>query len=659
MDNRLFLPISPNTIQLVLDQSIIDTDGDDVRISIPDSERFQSLSLHELAALYIVNELPKLNATPNPRLEIALHGIINEGIAHARQSETPFMEEISSRFSGLAIRKGMELAKEREIYLLPEQDVERADFLDDQGRWDYDFKADYKHPEIKEKATIILPGGQQQEMFSDQHRIFRQIEKGMSDEHFQIQGYAGTGKTHMLSAISEVLVSRNKASNGNVLALANSTTQLKAMGNVLHPSIVTMTFGQLASYLIPTDVNNPNITRLKQYVREHTPNPVAAVAKELGLRQIREYSPNRVSSMLFQIVARFCWSGHDKIIKPLIPKWVGSLGEEDTEYVLAHAELLWELATNPPSNFPFQLPIRDYHAIKYASLKGYSVPRYFSHMIVDESHDISDAMMQIIERSSQGFTGLGDTFQATNGVVAQRQSPAIERQIVASVRTPGKMGAIVNFSLELHSLPAQDEFVANRHRPSNIEYYDRPDVPEMPTAIWVDDMWELFEWAERMSALNVEFRVLGSAEALDQFVTGCIQLFREGKPSRTFGLSQYSNWDAVLMNNQRNRAVKAINTLLEKGYKVENWKRTKALITRSGGYVVGLFENSRNHEFDRVMMAPAIVNRIYDVRATRDSYHPDAKAIRGALASRLYLGITRSRHTLIVPQSLEEFMHFQ
>lgn len=659
MDNRLFLPISNATIQRVLDESVTEQADGEVILSIPNSEGFQSLSLHELAALYIVNQLPQLNTTRNPKIEIALHGIIDAGIEHRKQSNTPFLDEISSRLSGIEIRKGLELAKEREVYFLPEQDVRKAEFLDDEGRWNFEFKASYKHPEIKERTTIILPNGQQREMFSDQHRIYRQIEHGMSDEHIQVQGYAGTGKTHMLSAISEILVSRNKASNGNILALASSTTQLKSLAKAVHPSIHTMTFGQLASFIIKTDVKNPNITRLKQPFRDHVPNPIAAVASELALKQIKEYPPNRVSSMLFQIVGRFCWSRDAKITHKLLPKWVGALSEEDMAYVIAHAELLWELATNPPSNFPFQLPIRDYHAIKYASLNGYSVPRYYSHLIVDESHDISDAMMDIIERSTQGYTGLGDTFQATNGIVANRQSPAIERQIIASVRTPGKMSNIVNFSLELHALPVQNEFIANRHRPSSIQYYERPDVPETPTAIWVDDMWELFEWTERLSALNLPFRILGSEGALDQFVRGCLQLYREAKPSRTFGLSQYGHWDAVLKHNQSNRAVRAINTLLDKGYNLANWEKTKALITHSGKYVVGLFENSRNHEFDSVMLAPAIVNRIYDVRATRDSHHPDAKAMRGALASKLYLGITRSRHTLIVPQTLEEFIHFQ
>ena len=656
MINRLFLPISNETLDLVLNESIT-YDGDELDLSVTKSNRFQCLTLQELASLYLINQLPSLNKPKNLSLEKILHEIINFGHQHESQSKNKFVNELKDRFSTVAIRKGRDFAKANDIYLLPEIDVRNAKYLKADGSWDYEFKANYKHPDIQEKVIIALPTGQQREMFSNQHRIFRQIERSLSDEHIDVQGYAGTGKTHMLSAISEILVSRNKYNAKTILVLTNSTVQLQALRAVVHPSVQTMTFGQFASLIISKDFSQNNV-QLTRKPLDNEANPINAIAAEFNLRSVSTYTPNRVSSIIFQMVARFCWSRNTEITEDFIPKWIVGIESEDKSYLISHAALLWEFVTNPPPNFPVKLPIRDYHVIKYASLHRFKIPTYFSQLIVDESHDLSEAMLEIIERSSQGYVGLGDHFQAVNSYSAKRTSPAIERQMTTSIRTPGKLGDIVNFSLELHSLPVKDEFIANRDRSSEIEYYDRPDVPAKPTAIWVDDLWELFEWAERLAALQLPYRVLGSESQLDQFSRGCIRLYREKKPVRVIGLSNYHDWYSVMSQNSRHRSVVHLNKLFEKGYKTEHWETTKSLQSQSAQYVIGLFQNARNHEFDSVMLAPAIIQQLYDVKKSMSIQNKESKAARSSLATRLYLGITRSRHTLILPQSFEEFMHF-
>ena len=127
---------------------------------------------------------------------------------------------------------------------------------------------------------------------------------------------------------------------------------------------------------------------------------------------------------------------------------------------------------------------------------------------------------------------------------------------------------------------------------------------------------------------------------------------------RVIGLSNYNDWNDVLNQNSRHRSVAHLTKLFEKGYKTENWQKTKSLQSHSAQYVIGLFQNARNHEFDSVMLAPAIIQQLYDVKRSMSIQSKENKAARSSLASRLYLGVTRSRHRLILPQSFEEFMHF-
>lgn len=650
------MPISNESVKTIIKESIIDT-GETVDVSLASSQRFAELTVYELASLCVLNHLPTLKHPNNLSLEKTLHNIIELGLDYDAGPSKKFNDEFIDRLCPKRIRAGCDKARASDIYFIPQHDIQKADFLLECGNWDYTFKTRYKHPDIQEKHTITLNKSNQRELLSCQYRIFRQIEKSVPDEHVQIQGYAGTGKTHMLSAISEILVKRNNYKRNSILVLVNSAPQLQSLKSVIPAGVRLMTFAQFAAFMISSQhvIRHP---RLLRFNNEAVSNPIAPIAQELNIKQIGSYSPFRVSSILFQMVARFCWNRHYDITESVIPRWVGKLHEDDVAYLISHATLLWELVINPPSNFPVELPVRAYHMIKYVFLNGFEISNRYSHIIVDESHDMSDALLGIIERSPQGYIGLGDKFQSTHSFHSKRLTPAIERHMINSIRTPDKLAGVVNFSLELHSMPVTDEFVANRERASNLVYYDRPDIPDKPTAIWVDDLWELFEWAQRLSAAKVPYRVLGSELQLDTFAQACISLYRDKTPSKVIGLSQLYSWDDVLGHHARHRSVQHINKLFEKGYKKDHWLEAKSLQSKKAKYVIGLYQNSRNNEFDSVMLAPAIIGQLYDVKRNMANQSKEALAGRSALSSRLYLGITRSQHTLILPQSFEEFMHF-
>lgn len=645
MHDKLYLPISTATIEALINENI------------HNGESYQRLKVHEVAALLVVNQLPKMSGVSNPNLQKILAGIIEAGQKHVAESETLFIDEVKSKLDKIDIRKGLTIASTRAIYFLPDFHVEKGEFLSPEGLWRNDFALSYKHPDINEVHYVPLPSGEKRAMFSNQLRIFNQIEKSVSDEHVQVQGYAGSGKTYMLSTVAEILDSK-KRNGRTVLVLARTTTQLRALDKKLPSGIKTMTYGQLVSHIIPTEIHNPNICRMKEIRRDYSAFPFAPIARELNLRMVQSFHPTTVARVLFQMVANFCDCRNEHISSKHIPKRIEKLSNDDVGYLVANANLLWELVVNPPDNFPFTIPIRDYHVVKYVALKGYRIPAYFSHIIADESHDLNGPMLDIIERSQQGFIGLGDEYQFIGGTPAKRKTPAVNRRISDSHRVPSRFEKVVNFSLEMHTLQRQDEFTGNRERNSELEFYTRPSIPDKPCAIWVDDEWELFEWVDRLVAKGLNYRLLGSIDALSDFVRGCIKLYQDNERTRVISLSRYRNWSSVMQAHPTHQAVDYINKRFTTGYKLENWVAAQKAHNSRSEYVIGLYQNSRNHEFDRVMLAPAVVSKLKVVKELINSNSPEAKAARADFSSRLYLGITRSREALILPSEFADFMHF-
>lgn len=655
MINNLFLPISKETLDNIALEAVKGDGEDDLDISLLKSSTFKNLSFVELCSLYLLSNLPELKRINTLSLEKKLATLIETGSGNTEPAtKSEIVSFISSKCSLSAIRKGREIASLNAIHFMPYYDVSDQAYLDEHGLWDYEFKTKYKHPDFQEQITVNLASDKQRDLYSDQHRIFSDIRGAVSDEHLQIQGYAGSGKTTILSAITEILTGRLGHHSQKVLVISRSKAQLDALNDKVNERVVKMTFGLLATNLIP--VGDIAEEKLRSYQYDTAPEPVQAVAQELKLRQVSHHSPIKVANLLFKIIANFCWGRTKEINTSHIPTWAEVFTEEDKSYLVSHAELLWQLTYSPASHFPAHIPVRDYHKIKYASLIEAVIPNRYTHIIADESHDLSESMMDIIERSGQGFVALGDNHQAIRGTIAKRVSPAVNRSMTTSIRTPGKLADVVNFSLGLSPDSYQDEFLANKERYSQVEYYERPTVPTSPAAIWVDDIWEQFEWAERLSAENINYRILGNAQELGRFVRGCIDFFQGKTVTNVYQFGRYKTWTELMHNLQGNRSMVHINKLMEKGYSLSDWNKTEGLQTADARYVLGLYQNSRNHEFDSVMLAPAVIRKLYAARATQGANDKSSIALRSDLSSRLYLGITRSRHKLILPETFREIM---
>lgn len=88
--------------------------------------------------------------------------------------------------------------------------------------------------------------------------------------------------------------------------------------------------------------------------------------------------------------------------------------------------------------------------------------------------------------------------------------------------------------------------------------------------------------------------------------------------------------------------------MLRSGYSTEDWMKTSNRFVKQGlhGYALGLIEDARNREFDAVMLAPELIDQVWNAE----------RAALAAAGSAVYVAVTRARRQLIVPERLRNWI---
>jgi hypothetical protein len=291
--------------------------------------------------------------------------------------------------------------------------------------------------------------------------------------------------------------------------------------------------------------------------------------------------------------------------------------------------------------------VRGYHRIKWASLHDWQIPRRFTHVLLDECHYLSKAMLQIIDRSPQATLTLGDEYQNLLGRAYARSHVIRRRAVTQSVRSGTEVEFVVNPIIHAHPGEAHGCFRGNPFNKMEIVHYDRAAVPDAPCVIVVSDSWGLFEWAQRLGAVH-NFSLLSDLTDLETFVNDCIELrWRQTRP-RHGELFRFDSWDEVARAHHQKPGFRRIDHMLSRQYGINDWRKTAARIVAAadGEYALGLVEDMRNLEFDDVMLAPDIVDRAWDLKNSH----------RAASASSVYICVTRARRRLFVPKAIRDWI---
>lgn len=644
MTDRLYLPISEETLESLLDNELTE------------NETFNALSIPEVSALVVLSQLASIKKSDDhlANIERILAGVIEAGVELKLEAKLTLQEAVKKKLNRSSVQSGLSLAASLDLSFLSQDEVRAREYLDTEGRWDSRFTKEKNTPEHNKHYEFYSERGEPVSLIGSQLRLYNEFKTDIED-NLHVEGYAGTGKTHLLAALVELLLNSG-IKERQILAIAYRNEQRKVLESRLPAGVVSLTFGNLASDIVPELLEHPEFRRLKVTHRHRSAFSAKRYAQVMSLPPVGKYQPASVANALYQTVTNYCVSDSDDIDESHIPAWLHLPVAEDRTFIVNQAVGLWMLVINPPKSTPMQLPLHDYHIIKQVALQGWSIPKTYTHVILDESHDISPAFAQILNNSPQAVLSLGDKFQRVRGRQGVRNTQVRQRNITRSHRVPQSLGRVVNAILDIHPLTASDEFKGNDTRETEIIYYEAAKVPDEPVAIWVHDEWELFEWVQRIAAHEKprEYRLIGSLQGLSRFVSDSLSLYRSNTPSRHFTLLNYKSWSDAWFQLGKNRAFRQVSRVFESGYSEADWKTTEALYSTQARYVVGMYEDSRNQEFNAVMLAPSIVEHLREVSSSQKER--SRKTIVSELASKLYLGTTRTKQKLYAPIELREFI---
>lgn len=553
-----------------------------------------------------------------------------------------FGKLMAARFNREAFAAGLGTLMHIPARLLETEMVAAESYLHPSGRWDFDFKIQLSKEVNPFTEQFHTQDGEAFTLTTQQARTFRVFQTEL-DESMDVQALAGTGKTFMIERMVDSL------SRYRPLLLAYTQVQLQAlMSRIGADRVVGMTFGQLATECLERDQTKPHRRGGKRAWSTHQVAP-SVVADRLGFGPVGGIAPWQVAQTCNRMVMRFCFGKDTEIDARHIPAMDTILSEIDKIALVQYAQLFWQ-QTVEPTDLRFELPLRGYHRIKHLSLAqdAFIDPSY-THIIIDESHDLTWAMCAFLDRCPQPVITLGDACQRLDGNLSKRSPATRHREVVHSIRAGRQIEAVVNPLIEQNPVVHVGHLEGSRERDTKVVYYDSAEIPTEPTTILCNSEWGLFEWFQRLGNSGAHFSLLpGADKAFRLFVLDCIELFNNHvRPSHS-ALFKYTSWTSLRKDmGKDDSAFIRIERMLKKGYKSTDFETSLQLLDTTGRAPIklGRVADARNAEVDAVMLAP-------DLLATIE--RGDRLGAAKALAS-IYTGGTRARYKLIVPGEVRDW----
>lgn len=631
VDAQLYLPISEQQLEPILDGTV------DFAAAIATFE------VPQLASLILLHSLPALPAEQASRAEFLLSRAIDA--VNARTAEVGLVEfrrGMNAELDCARIKAGHRLLDDYGIALLEHDLVGWRTYLTEEHQWSGEFCERHRERLREQLQPVVLPLGHERLLTRQQSGVYRTV-VAQSDDHLHVQGYAGTGKSLLIHALLELLEGKQR----QILVLAERPSQLRALmaGAEKLAHVEGLTFGQLASRITPANL----IDRGKRgrYIESDSRNPMhdEVMIRHLGIHPVGEFTAIDLVRLARRVVFFYCRTVAREIGEQHLP-W--ELADPVArQVVLHHATELWS-ATIAPGSEEFRPPLREYHRIKLAAVHGWKIPAKFTHVLLDECHDLSRPVLQILDASPQAAISFGDEYQHLRGQAHSRARSIKRSTITHSVRSAKAIETIVNPIIQTHPGETKELFLGHRRYRAEVIYYSAPEIPARPATILAQDRWELFDWAQRLASRGLTIRPVSDFARQGQWVEDCIELYLHGTRPRDGSLFRFQSWYQVRRYFEGHRGFQRMDELLQKGYRREHWARTAARVdpNASGGYTLGLIEDVRNLEFPEVMLAP---NVIADLRS-------DEVGVRATANALVYVAVTRAQHRLHVPQGLGDWI---
>ncbi|WP_449432922.1 AAA family ATPase [Pseudomonas putida] len=611
---------------------------------------FAAASALEAAAVLFVQNLPRQPATATADAQERRFAEIVR-IANEVEDAAPgrFQGQVAQRFDYQAFAIGLGLLGENGIGLLSaEVEYPIEDLRDAEGQWNFQFADSYRQ-RVTPLHPVSLPSLASDLKLSDQqNRLLREFLSGV-DESVAVQGFAGTGKTFLIHQFARLLDPQR------TLLLAMTEGQLRALqARVKDAQAYTaLTFGQLADEILNRDLTSNGWRLRDPYRTKLSWRPQEAqVVKWLGIPDIGPLTACDVVALCIKAVRSFCRSGELQVQLHHLP-WLGpGTSPLDQQVLLEKARLYWQELIRPSAR-EIQLPVRDYHRVKLLALTAEVIDNRYTHVIVDEAHELSAPMLSVLDRSPQSVIALGDELQNLNGLSPHHGGFIRQRYIDHSLRAGPAMDGVLNPLIQAHPAAIQAAFSGSAEHYTRVSFFDAVSVPEQPTALIVDDEWGLFGWFQRLTHQGVPFVLLQSARKdFELFVEDCIELYRYGTRPRHPMLFRYASWQALEQDKGDDKAFVAVANMLRKGYTPEHFAKAKSRYRwdKAPKLFLGRVRDVKNMEFARVMVSPELMV----APSAGGGRNERARTLAG-----LYTACSRAQHELIVPGGMLDWVKDQ
>ncbi|MFJ3485755.1 hypothetical protein ACIPL1_20530 [Pseudomonas sp. NPDC090202] len=631
----LFLPLSEDVARaLVAGES-------------PD-EFFDRASRAELAALMLLLNLKSLvaHATPVEKLERMLDDVMRAGQS-MEEAGGRLADLVRARFNAGQLAEGLTALEMAGIGLLEDHEVEDRHYLDEERQWDFDFGRRQREKLEPLTREVQLPSGERVRLSDQQSRIFDEF-RGCQDESFHLQAYAGVGKTFLLAQFFEVLDPRT------TLLMATFPAQVAALRARVRQAGPDMplnacTFGHMANLLLNRDLTSRG-WRNTDMQRTGASSLVddGQIAQWLNLPAVGPLHPRQVAWICRNTVHSYCLSPLAEISSRHLPSLGYSASPADIAVLLQCSRRLWD-ETVRPSAPHIRLPIRNSHRIKFLSLTSEVIPEDYHHIIIDESHELTAPMVQILDRSPQAVITLGDDFQQLSGRAPRHGGFIRQRFMTQSIRAGKQMAEVLDPLIQKHPSDTKEGFVGRAPYPTRIIGHGVMPIPDKPTTILVANEWGLFAWFRRLSEAGTGFQLPArTLEHLTLFVKGVDLLYHEDLRPQHRLIFRYAYWDALASAMGGSHEFKAIHEWLGQGNRLQDFLDTvqRVCVPSRTGIVLARVEDVKNQEFDAVLLS-------------RDLMRPPREGSSHSLASvcsLLYTASSRARHELLLPGNMSDWL---
>jgi len=607
-----------------------------------------SAATPELISLLLLLDFHKISQQ-NPAattIERLYEKALRQAVTPPTIQKSKFVENLNTKFNKDTLRETLALIESYGVRLLSEVEIHNRDYLTTDGNWDFTFSARQRERSQPFRKEITLSSGTKIKLSDQQGRVFDEFKVCM-DESFHIQGYAGVGKTYLIARLFDFL---NPASTLFMALIPQQVEALKSKVSQFsgHDNITAMTFGRMANLLLNMDRTSQG-WRITDSQRTQTNYLVTdqQIATWLKFNPVNSLHPKEVATICRRTVFAFCQSPSMTIEARHLPAIKLQLSETDVAVLMEYSKLYWNELIRP-SEREIRIPIRNAHRIKFLSLRNDIIPESYTHVIIDESHELTAPMIQILDRSPQSVITLGDEFQNLSNHSSSHGSFIRQRNITQSLRAGSKMSEVLNPLIQAHPNSIKDSFEGLADHSTSINSYKYVPIPTKPTTIIVSDLWGILYWFIRLTTAKASFEL---PQSVHKDFTGLfydlITLYTDSVRPRHRMIFNFSTWDKLMETFGGFRPLADIQRLLEKGFTYSDFQERINSYCKPGGYIyLARIEDVKNQEFNSVLVGSDLLRPISD----GNSNH------LGTACAKLYTACSRAKYELEMPGEISDWL---